>query len=161
MSKRLDTLKALCDHLAGITPANGYAHDLTDRVWRGRSSFGAETPIPCLNLLEPLNPDREPRATDGGRVQKEQWVLLLQGWAVDDDANPTDPAHLLMADVKKRLAVLMDDGYPAGNPMYMLGGKIADLAVEPGTVRPPDENSARAFFYIRIVLSYAEDLSDP
>ena len=40
-SKRLRTLKALTAHLeAEVTPANGYQHDLTKAVFRGRALFG-------------------------------------------------------------------------------------------------------------------------
>lgn len=159
--KRLVILKQITTLLEGITPANGYQHDLTGRVHRGRTSFAAETEIPCVNILEPLNPDRDPVVTDGGALQSEQWVLLIQGWANDDEDHPTDPAHLLMADVKKRLAVMAKDTYPTHNPLYMLGGNIAGLYIEPGTVRPPDESSARAYFYLRLVLKITEQLDDP
>ena len=159
--KRLVVLKELTAPLEGITPANGYQHDMTGRVYRGRSSFSSETLVPCINILEPLNPDRNPNVTDQGLVQSEQWVLLIQGWADDNEDNPTDPAHLLMADVKKRLAEMAKDTYPTTNPLYMLGGKIAGLYIEPGTVRPADENSARAFFYLRLVLTITEQLDDP
>ena len=160
-SKRLTILKALTAHLQGITPANGYQHDLSTAVHRGRVAFGNDTALPCVNILEPLNPDREPRIADAVLVQKDDWVLLIQGWVDDDESNPTDPAHLLMADVKKRLALLMIDPLRDPNPAYMLGGKVANVFIEPGTVRPPDENSARAYFYLRIVLSVVEHLDDP
>ena len=160
-SKRLTILKALTEHLRGITVANGYQHDLANAVYRGRLSFSEETPLPCINILEPLNPDREPRVTDGGLLQKEDWVLLIQGWVDDDEVNPTDPAHLLMADVKKRLSLLMVEPYRNPNPAYMLGSKVAGVFIEPGTVRPPEENSARAYFYLRVVLQVVEHLDDP
>lgn len=160
-SKRLTILKALTTHLEGITPANGYQHTLTGSVYRGRAAFGDDTPLPCLSILEPLNPDREPRVAGAGVVQKEEWVLLIQGWVDDDEDNPTDPAHNLMADVKKRLGLVMKDTYPIANSAYMLGGIIESLRIEPGTVRPPDENSARAYFYLRAVVGVTEELDDP
>lgn len=168
-SKRLLILKDLTALLQGITLANGYQHDLSTvdgvlRVYRGRTSFGRETEMPVVNILEPLNPDREPATTDYGLVQKDRWVLLIQGWAQDDEENPTDPAHLLMADVKKRLAEIIKDAtqpFQPTTPLYMLGGKVTGLSIEPGTVRPPDENSERAFFFLRIVLDVVEDLGDP
>lgn len=167
-SKRLIILKDLTALLQGITPANGYQHDLSTvgdvvRVYRGRTSFGEETELPAVTILEPLNPDREPVVTDQGLRQVDSWVLLVQGWALDDEDNPTDAAHLLMADVKKRLAEIARESehFSAANPLYMLGGKVAGIFIEPGTVRPPDENSARAFFYLRIVLKVAERLDNP
>lgn len=160
-SKRLTILKALSAHLETITVANGYQHDLAGSVYRGRAAFGDDTPLPCLSILEPLNPDRDPRPAGAGIVQKEEWVLLIQGWVDDDEDNPTDPAHNLMADVKKALGQVMRDTYPTANPVYMLGGVIESLRIEPGTVRPPDENSARAYFYLRAVVGVTEDLDDP
>ena len=167
-SKRLIILKELTTLLQGITPANGYQHDLSTvdgvvRVYRGRVTFGNETDVPAINILEPLNPDREPSVTDQGRVQQDRWVLLIQGWALDDESNPTDPAHLLMADVKKRLSEICRESehFQLPNPLYMLGGKVAAIFIEPGTVRPPDENSSRAFFFLRIVLNVVEHLGDP
>lgn len=160
-SKRLTILKALSAWLEGITVANGYQHDLTGAVYRGRVTFGDEASVPLVNILEPLNPDRDPVVTDGGALQKERWVLLLQGLVDDDIDNPTDPAHHLMADVKKRLAVLLDENYPNTNPDYMLGGKIDDLWIEPGTVRPPDEVTPKAHFYLRIAVGLHENMHDP
>jgi hypothetical protein len=43
----------------------------------------------------------------------------------------------------------------------MLGGAIDGLRIEPGTVRPPDETSARSYFYLRVVVDVAESLEDP
>jgi hypothetical protein len=161
-SLRLTILKDLTALLQGITLANGYQHDLSTSVFRGRMSFSDDTALPCVSILEPLNPDREPLVTDQGMRQKDNWVLLIQGWVEDDHENPTDPAHLLMADVKKRLALAMQtDLSHIPNPLYMLGGKVVGVYVEPGTVRPADENSVRAFFFLRIVLQVVEHLDDP
>jgi hypothetical protein len=163
-SKRLVILKALTAHLQGITPANGYQHDLSASVYRGRAVFSAETPLPCINIVEALNPDREPSRTSGRLCQKDDWVLLVQGWtdAEDDGEAPTDPAHLLMADVKKRLGVLLKpDGPYNANADHLLGGLVEDILVEPGTVRAPDETSSRAYFYLRVVVGVTEYLDDP
>lgn len=163
-SKRLLILKAITEHLKAITPDNGYQHDLSAGVYRGRATFGAETPLPCVNILEPLNPDREPSITSGRLVQKDEWTLLIQGWVDGDDEgeSPTDPAHLLLADVKKRLAVaLIDSGPHNANPEYLFGDLVAGMRIEPGTVRPADENSARAYFYLRVVVDVVEHLDDP
>lgn len=160
-SKRLTILKRLTAHLETITTANGYQHDLQGSVYRGRSVFGDDTPLPCLSIVEALNPDREPRIAGSGITQNEDWVLPIQGWVDDDADNPTDPAHNLMADVKKALGLLIKDTYPEPNPAYMLGGIVSSVRIEPGTVRPPDESSARAYFYLRVVVGVTEELDDP
>lgn len=162
-SKRLQILKALTAHLETIRPVNGYQHDLLGRVYRGRGAFGSETALPCLSILEALNPDRAPREAGAGLRIKDDWILLIQGWTDTGDENhPTDEAHNLMADVKKALGVLMNEPSPTlPNPSYMLGGIIEGLRVEPGTVRPPDETSARSYFFLRAVVEVAESLEDP
>lgn len=171
-SKRLRTLKALTDHLKSeVTPANGYQHDLSEAVFRGRMYFGEDDPLPCVSLLDNSDPDRAPRRAGyhdriDAPVANEGWTILLQGWTVDDKANPTDPAELLMADVRKALAkVLQGHSMQTGrlaHPNFMLGGLIEGMTMEPGVVRPPAEGvSSRAFFWMRVTLQFVEDQNDP
>ena len=98
---------------------------------RGRNVLTDSDELPCLSVLEALNPDRFPRraGTDDVRdapLHREGWVLLVQGWAVDDKVNPSDPAYRLMADVKKALAKLMKGPNPmtgqGGHVNFLLGG---------------------------------------
>lgn len=163
-TKRLALLKNLTAHLeTEVSVANGYLHDLAGVVFRGRSNFGADDPLPCVNIIESLNPDRDMREAGDKMTQADRWVLLVQGWGADDRINPTDPAHLLMGDVKKalaRLAALDRQGDPV-HPNYLFGGLAAGLQIEPGTVRAPDEVSGLAYFYVRITVDLAEDLADP
>ena len=163
-SKRLHVLKKLTTHLEGVTTVNGYDHDLTGRVSRGLLRFSDETPLPWVNIIENLNPDREPADAGARLVQRDSWVLLINGWVDTDEADiyPTDKAHALMADVKRRLASILTPGAPhSPNVDYMLGGDIEGFAIEPGVVRPPDESSTAAFFYLRVVVEIVEYLDDP
>jgi hypothetical protein len=171
-SKRLATVKALCAHLAAeIRIDNGYKHDLTSpySVVRGRYKFDDADPLPQVSVMESPNPDRFPnRAGDQDWIdaeEKELWTLYLQGWVEDDKLNPTDPAYELMADVKKALAKLVqnrgDNGAPRYPEIYLLGGLINGIRWEGGTVRPPDQNSAKAFFWMRVILEFTENLNDP
>jgi len=158
-SKRLVVLKTLSQFLRDeIKTANGYQHTLA-AVSRGRLFISDTEALPMISILENFNPDREPAEVGGhqGRGVKDNWVLLLQGWAADDKANPSDPAHLLMADTKKALAkIVKEDG-----PQYMFGGLIANMHIEPGVIRPPTEASPRAYFYLRVVVEVTEYLDDP
>lgn len=163
-SYRLAVLKYLCTYLeTEVSIANGYQHNLADRIFRGRLAFGEDDPLPRLSVLEGLNPDREPNAAGtGGSEQIDNWIVLLQGQVEDDAANPTDPAHALMADVKCALGKLRkrmanDQESFEGTPYY----SVAGLGIEPGTVRPPDQLSDKAFFWMRIVLTIAETMDDP
>jgi hypothetical protein len=165
----LTVLKRLTTYLASeITDANGYKHDLdVTRVVRGKMVFTQNSPLPLVSINESPNPDRFPtRAGEeaGNGVQKDKWTLLFQGWVEDDAENPTDPAYELMADVKKAIAKLVAldrQGDPVDVTNFNLGGAIAGLEYEPGTVRAPDQPSDKAFFWMRVILSFVEDKNDP
>lgn len=159
--KRLVALKRLSEHLHAETGVPTY---------RGRLKFGDKDPLPMLSILEDPDPDRFPRRAggdDGVRSphQLENWTLLIQGWTEDDPENPTDPGHVLMAQVKQALAKINQGPGPFGEPPaegYNLGGIIAGITMEPGTVRPPMEQpSERAFFWLRIALQFVEDVNNP
>lgn len=169
-SKRLVTLKRLTNYLEDeVSLANGYKHDLADSVFRGRMFTTNDDPLPLVTILENIDPDRYPRfAADENNagVAKTSWILLIQGWAVDDKLNPTDPAYELMADVRKALAKLVRRPSPVSgeeeNPDFHLGGVIAGMTMEPGIARPPIEQvSAKAFFWMRVILKFVEDQNDP
>lgn len=163
-SKRLTALKRLCQHLSDdITVANGYQHTLTGRVFRGRMDFSADEPVPALSVLETLNPDRDAReaSADRSKQVEKKWNVLVQGWAEDDRLNPTDPAHHLMADVKKSLAKIIRPQRPQ-LPVFLLGNLILGMTIEPGIVRPPEAGlSSRAYFFLRVTIEFFEDVSDP
>jgi hypothetical protein len=170
-SKRLATMKALTSHIMGeVSIAKGYKHNLANAVFRGRMFFDKDDPMPCVSVLEGMQPDVSPRRAGGddyeAPVQKDQWVLLVQGWVEDDKDNPTDPAYELMADVKKALAKIVKDAHPISgegqHANYMLGGLISGMTMEPGVARPPTEQvSELAFFWLRITLQFVEDTNDP
>jgi hypothetical protein len=169
--RRLTVLKRLTAHLESeVSVENGYQHDLEGAVFRGILDFSDNDELPSVSILENLNPDRFPRrvgdndGVDGG-VSHEKWILLVQGWAVDDKENPTDPAYPLMADVKKALSLINKGPHPQtgvpGHANYQLGGLIGGIEMEPGTVRPPDSNSTKAYFYMRIIVRMHENPRDP
>lgn len=174
--KRLLLLQRLTEYYGRvIVDGPDYQHTLADRVFRGRLRFDSNDPVPAVNILDNLDPDRFPSPAgqrgENHVTQQEDYVLLIQGWAADDACNPTDPAHYLMADVRKATAMLKrrpnmmaqatsPEGRP--NPDYMLGGLFTDLSMEPGVVRPPMEGvSEKAFFYFRLHLGYTENPNDP
>jgi hypothetical protein len=157
-TKRLVIQKALTDLLKTIQPP-AYENNLSVHVYRGRYYIGETEPLPMINIVESFNPDREPGEVGGfsARNQKDKWILLIQGWTEDDKKNPTDPAHLLMGEVKKCLAQIVDEG----SVHFCLGGLVAGAVIEPGTVRPPDDTSPRAYFWLRLILEVTEKLIDP
>lgn len=170
-SKRLVVLKALTTFLeTEVSVLNGYDFDLLNAVFRGRPFFDTEDPVPMVSLRDNLNPDRFPsRAGDDDGAAGEansEWVLLVQGWAKAGDGNAyLDNAENLMANVKKALAKLDDDPPPSAtydrHPSYLLGGLIERLRFEPGVVRPAEQNSSVADFWLRVSLKFTENVRDP
>lgn len=160
---RLEIQRRLTTLLSQITVTNGYHIDIGTNVFRGRGVFGDETPLPALSILEVPIPLDQLRPPEGAPVTSGGWELVVQGWVKDDKANPTDPAHILLADVKKCLAGEMkkvnwdkpEDG------IFGLGRSVTKLYIGAGVVRPPEEVSAKAYFWLTITLDLAEDLEHP
>lgn len=160
---RLEVQKRMCEVLKTISIANGYSLDIGENVFRGRGVFGDETPVPCLSILEvPIPLDQLP-PPQAATLSSGGWELVIQGWVKDDKKNPTDPAHFLLADVKKCLVGEMkkanwdepEDG------IFGLGRSVTKLYIGAGVVRPPEEVSAKAYFWLTITLDLAEDLEHP
>ena len=160
---RLEVLKRMTSALEEIVPANGYVHDLAGRVFRGRGVYGDETPLPALSILEaPIPLDQLPSAKDNQNLAG-QWELVVQGWVADNRKNPTDPAQVLLADVKKRLAIERKrvDWDKPEQGIFGLGRSVTALYIGAGVVRPPEEISAKAYFWLTITLDIAEDMAEP
>jgi hypothetical protein len=159
-------LKALTSCLLEITPANGYLHDLgpqpgwpRGKVFRGRVLFGPKDPLPMLAVLEtPLQPEQIPTAPDNP-ARNGGWDLTIQGFVDDDFENPTDPAQYLVADVIRRLAVEKRKNFNFA--LFGMGDVVTNLSIGVPVVRPPDELSAKAYFYLPVALTIAEDLDKP
>lgn len=171
--KRLQLKIALTEWLEGITVENGYLHDLSrgedetgpQRVFRGRDRFGETDPLPCVAIIEPLNPDRDIDEAGTGRMVNEDFILMIQGWAAPDQSSlhTTDAADFLLADLKKRVGELIgnDLSPQEAQEHHNLYGLAIDVRVEPGTVRPPDQFSALAYCYFRVAFGFAEMIDDP
>jgi len=88
---------------------------------------------------------------------------VIQGFVRDDRENPTDPAHLLLAEVKRVLALerRKTNWDRPQNGILGLGRDIVTMYIEPGVVRPADELSSKAYFWLTLRLEITEDLADP
>lgn len=167
---RLYTMKQLCEGLRTITPANGFVMDFSgaegtdnNKVFRGRALFGAKDPVPMLSVLEsPIPLDQLPPPEDS-TYSSGPWEIVIQGFFEDDKQNPTDVAYVGLADVKKYLATEKKklSASKAENGPFGLGRVVTGLLIGQGVVRPPDEISAKAYFWLTIALDMAEDLEEP
>lgn len=163
---RLEVLKRLTAELEKITTANGFQHDLEGKVFRGRNMFGEKDPVPMVSILEvPLPEDQIEPAADS-TTYDGPWELVVQGFTRDDKDNPTDNAHYLLADVRRRLAEMKKEerhhnllGPWTGRARQ--ASPIINLRIGPGVVRPPDEVSYYAYFWLTIHLHVVDDLTAP
>lgn len=159
---RLRVLKALTRSIESVRKEDGYNYDLDGKVFRGRLMYSDESdPIPLVAINEAPLPD-DPIATPAGGTQ---WVgpfnLYIQGWVDDDKLNPTDPAHSLMADVRKVLALERRKALPK-NDILGMGGRVMDIRFGGCSVRPAEEFvSAYANFLLAVTLQIAEYTDDP
>lgn len=170
---KLRVLRGATDVLKTITVENGYLHDLADaegqeRVFRGRAWFGEGDPIPMLSVLEPPSyPEEDVAPAVGGTTGEYDWDLLVQGFVDDDPVHPTDPAYLLLADVRRRLALEARRKAPGTNMPDPLGlglagrNRVLELHVGPGVVRPADDVSAKAWFWLGVRLRVTDNAAEP
>lgn len=167
---RLHIIKELCDALRTITPSNGYALDFSgaegtenNRVYRGRAVFGSSDALPCLSVLEaPIPLDQLP-APYGSVDSSGPWELVIQGFFHDDKYTPCDAAYVGLADVKRLLAIERKkvQGPSGQDSVFDIGRAVPDIQIGQGVVRPPDEISATAYFWLTIALTVVEDLETP
>jgi hypothetical protein len=154
VSLRLEVLKNLTELLEEITPVNGFDNDLSGAVFRGRMVFGEDDPLPMVSILEAPMPKDQTPSPKGSCSNVGPWELIIQGFVEDDHENPTDPGHILMEEVKIKLRETRSrDG---GFNILGFGGVVTDLQIGPGVVRPPDQQSSRAYFWLSIILTLAE-----
>jgi len=162
---RLRVLTRLTEELQAITPANGYRHDLSRAVYRGRDVFDRNDPVPMVSILESILEKDQLQAPLGGSSKAGPWELLIQGWAEDDKENPTDPGYHLLAEVQKRLVEMtrmpFEDPNRRGCDILQMGGIITALRFSRGVVRPPDEASYKAYFWLKVELDLVENLLEP
>jgi hypothetical protein len=130
-------------------------------VFRGRELFGEDDPLPMLSILEAVDEQDQNLSPRGGVESSGIWPLLIQGFVEDDMENPTDPAHHLMAEVKKCLTVERRKAINMRVGIFDMGGVVDSLNFGGGVVRPPDGISGKAYFWLRLDLGLVEDLTQP
>jgi hypothetical protein len=164
-TRQFKILTLLTAQIEAVTPENGYAYDLTGRVFRGRVIFGKDDPIPMVSILEAPRPGIQTPADENKVARLTSWELLIQGWVLDDKVNPLDPVYPLKGSVERQLGRVFAQNPQTGQglyPEYKLFGTLASMVVGPGVCRPPDAQlSSKAFFWLPVTVQYLEDLSAP
>lgn len=159
---RLRVLKNMTAALQGVTPANGYSHDLSTSVFRGRDEYDDNDPLPMVSILEHPDALDTTQATDATQAAGG-WRLLVQGFVKDDPKNPTDPAYHLVADVIA--ALVKEKTKERGRNIFDLGfgeNCVEDINIGSPVCRPADgQNSSTSFFWLTVTLSLIEDLENP
>lgn len=156
---RLVVLKQICKALEATEfEYDGNTFSLEGNVFRGRISFGNDDPLPMLSILEPQEAPATLATQADNPASRNTWELLVQGFAKNDQRNPSDPAYNFMGAVRQELAKLTK---PVDGSNYVIpkGGSNAVTKVTIGqpVVRPPDETSSYAFFWLPLTLVLVED----
>lgn len=163
---RLRALKSLTALLESISIAGGFKHDLAGRVFRGRIHFGDDDVLPMISILEPAVPHEGLEIPEGTPLFNGWLDLIVQGFVDDDSENPTDPAYVLLADVRQALAAEKRRADTAmhgstGVRLLGMGGKVTDIEIGLGVVRPADETSDKAYFWLSLRLRLVENALTP
>lgn len=168
---RLRVMKAVCDQLKTISPDGDYAHNLADfvdaagrpaeRVFRGRTIYGDNDPLPMLAVLEDPRALEQNNGPANSTASAGQFRILIQGFVTDDKTHPLDPAYRLSAEVVEALVKAKKERF------NMLGlGSVAPcvmgITIGQPVHRPPDDEvSAVSYFLVPVTLTLAENLETP
>ncbi len=165
---RLQVLDNLVLLIRSIKPANGYQNDLSEeeKVVIGRLFVGDDEPTTMVAINEPPMAIEQNPAAPQNPNRFGEWDILIQGWAPNGDIHPSENAYILAADVCRALA--LEKQKPSGQPGTGRGpdflgfaDKILEMRIGAPVVRPPDETSALACFYILLTLKISEDMTKP
>jgi hypothetical protein len=160
---KLEAMIRLTALLATINPTNGYFTTLpSSSIFRGRHTFGENDPLPMVVFIEPPVPHDIPPVPLLSEGRLGQWDIMIQGFVEDDPRNPTDPAYVFVSDVLKCLAKHKKDNQ--GRNLLGFGQRantVEDIVIGDEKVRPSDDISAKAYFWLPISLKVAEDLANP
>lgn len=167
---RLRVLKALTATLQSITPDNDYRYDLSDAVFRGRTWFGEDDPLPMVSILEPPQTIDQALSHGPNSNRHGEWDILIQGWDQEDAAAPLDKLYVMAAEVSMTLAkekariragTRTSDIFGMGAGFDDAYNGIMDIEIGAAVVRPPDEVSTRSCFYLILTFKLAEDMARP
>ena len=163
---RLRVQKLLTVALRQITPDNGFFCNLSkpSQIGRGRTVYSDNDPLPMVAILEEPFAFDQDLAPSVGFTKDEPYELILQGFVPDEPDHPTDMAHYLMADVKRRLSALkVDEDFKTGR-IFRFGtahNVVVSVTWDGGVVRPADERTVVAHFWLRLAFGISSDDQNP
>lgn len=161
---RLKILEELRSLLEEITVANGCIHDLEDAVFIGRGLFGESDPLPMISILEQaIQPGIVAESSNNPQVSTTL-NLVVQGFTIDEKGkgHETAPAYRLMAEVKQKIAEHMVEQKRSSQRNFLgLGPKITEFKMSAGVVRPADEISNKAFFWLDLAIQFVDNACNP
>jgi hypothetical protein len=162
---RLRIVQGLRDKLKEITIANGYRFDMQDSVFINRAFFGDNDPLPMISILEPpIQPATIPPSYQGNVITYD-YNLIVQGFMKDERGKDTEAeqAYRLMSDVKRILACELKGQQSSlrARDIFGVGSKLSDVQIAAGSVRPPDEVSNKAYFWLNLTMKVSEDMINP
>ena len=161
---RLLILEALTETISAVNAANGFQTDLQPgSVFRGRSYFGKDDPLPMVALSEPpvMDSSENMEPPGGSSHRKGDWTIIVQGFVKDGDPHPCDPAYVFAAEVTKAIADAAARKKGRSPDPFGLGDVIEKVMIGSPVVRPSDNISATAYFWINLRFQIVEDLSSP
>jgi hypothetical protein len=164
---RVRVILALEAALEEISIADGYSKDMAGAVLWGRVRYDEQDPLPMISLLEPPVPPEWSNSLGPKVVGEGNWPLLVQGFVKDDFARPTEEAYFLAADAKRRLAI--EKQRDRGQDIFGMGPRnnngsgnaVLDMFIGSEVIRPSDEQSGKAFFWLPLTLKIAENHLQP
>ena len=174
-SFRLRVMKSVTEALKSITPTSGYEHNFADftdsagrpseRVFRGRTFYGDNDPLPMLSILEDPRAEAPFNGPVGSSKAQNSFKLLIQGFTQDDKDHPLDPAYALSAEVIKAIiAAAQSNTGILGLNQQKRAPCVTGLSIGQPVHRPggrDDEISEHAYFLVGVTLQLAEDLTNP
>jgi hypothetical protein len=160
---RLEVLLRLSALLATINTSSGYLTTIpASSILRGRAVYGDADPLPMLTILEPPIPVDLDIMPNGAEASSGFWQLMIQGFVEDDHKNPTDPAHKYVADVRAVLAKHKTSHQSVGKLGFgSAANTVEDIFIGDPKVRPSDDISSKAYFWMPISLKVVENLANP
>jgi hypothetical protein len=152
-------LEALQVKLESITKGDCYSYTLKGHVHIGRTLFDEQDPLPIVSILEVPLPAEQRAVPRGAAGVSGPWEMFIQGWVTEPNRTAkfmTRQAYYLKNDIIQCLTSERQKFNDLMNSAPILGiREITDIQVDRGVVRPDDERSSTALFWVPLTIGLA------